>query len=267
MTAYASVLAGQDGGADVARWSLAAAVVVTAHTGLMAGYLLLPPQRPEGAPMAPAVIVELAPLPVAPASPVDLAPGPRMIESQSTPEATAPIEKQVVEPIPKIEAPAEVVLPLPEPKPVEAKPEPKPPDAKKPEPVRADRKPPAPQTTASPRSKHRTAPVARAPSPGSTASRAAISNWRHLVVARLQRAKRYPSSAESRREQGVVTLSFTVNRNGRVLGRRIVRSSGHSSLDGEVLAMVARAQPLPAFPAAMTQSQIHLTVPIRFSLR
>jgi protein TonB len=64
-----------------------------------------------------------------------------------------------------------------------------------------------------------------------------------------------------------VTLSFTVNRQGRVLGQRVVRSSGHSSLDREVLAMIQRAQPLPAFPAAMTQSQVRLSVPIRFSLR
>ena len=94
-----------------------------------------------------------------------------------------------------------------------------------------------------------------------------MASWRDLVVARLQQAKRYPSSAEQRHEQGVVTLSFSVDRNGRVLSRSIARSSGSSSLDQEVLAMIQRAQPLPAFPPAMTQSVIHLTVPIRFSLR
>jgi protein TonB len=87
------------------------------------------------------------------------------------------------------------------------------------------------------------------------------------VVARLQRAKRYPGGAGTRREQGVVTLSFSVNRSGRVLGRRIVRSSGYSALDQEALATIERAQPLPPFPAAMTQSVIHLTVPIHFALR
>jgi protein TonB len=87
------------------------------------------------------------------------------------------------------------------------------------------------------------------------------------VVARLQQAKRYPSGAEARREQGVATLSFSVNRHGRVVSHRIARSSGHSSLDQEVLAMIQRAQPLPAFPPAMTQAVVHLTVPIRFSLR
>jgi protein TonB len=92
-------------------------------------------------------------------------------------------------------------------------------------------------------------------------------SWRDRVVARLQQAKRYPSAAEANRDQGTATLSFSVDRNGRVLSRSIARSSGHASLDQEVLALVQRAQPLPAFPPAMTQQVIHLTVPIRFSLR
>ena len=265
MIARTIILPGHDDGWDFKRWGLSAAIVVAAHFGLMASYLLLPSSQPPGAPLAPAVIVDLAPLAVAPSSPVDLAPGPEMVESQPLPEPPPPAP-QVVQPMPKIEAPAEVTLPLPEPpKPVEQKPVEKP-ESKKPEPVRVERKPPAPRTAASPKSEYRTAPVPRAPSPGSAASHAAMASWRDLVVARLQQSKRYPSGAESNREQGVVTLSFSVDRHGRVLSRSIVRGSGHSSLDQEVLAMIQRAQPLPAFPPAMTQPSIHLTVPIRFSL-
>jgi hypothetical protein len=33
------------------------------------------------------------------------------------------------------------------------------------------------------------------------------------------------------------------------------------------MAMIMRAEPLPPFPASMTQERIDLTVPIRFSLR
>ena len=42
---------------------------------------------------------------------------------------------------------------------------------------------------------------------------------------------------------------------------------GVAALDEEVLAMVQRAQPLPAFPSAMMQQSVNLVVPIRFSLR
>jgi protein TonB len=52
-----------------------------------------------------------------------------------------------------------------------------------------------------------------------------------------------------------------------VLARSISKSSGVAALDEEVLAMVQRAQPLPAFPSAMMQQSVNLVVPIRFSLR
>ena len=88
-----------------------------------------------------------------------------------------------------------------------------------------------------------------------------------LVLRHLQQYKRYPSDAQSRGEDGVVLLSFTVDRTGHVLARRIVHSSGHRELDNEVMSMVERAQPLPPFPASMPQAKLDLTVPIRFSLR
>jgi protein TonB len=266
MTARALILPNYDDGWDFRRWGLAAAVVVAAHFGLMASYVLFDTSEPEGAAESPAVIVDLAPIPVAPSSQLDLAPGPEMVEAQPTPKPPPQTKPEVVEPIPKIEAPAEVTLPLPEPKAAEETPEAEP-DTQKSDTPRVDQNAPAPRTTAAPRSEQQTAAKPAAPSPGGTASRAALASWRDLVVARLQQAKRYPSSAEQRHEQGVVTLSFSVDRNGRVLSRSIARSSGSSSLDQEVLAMIQRAQPLPAFPPAMTQAAIHLTVPIRFSLR
>ena len=92
-------------------------------------------------------------------------------------------------------------------------------------------------------------------------------SWQTLLMRKLQQFKRYPSGAQARGEQGVALLAFSVDRDGRVLSRKIVRSSGHADLDNEVLAMIERAQPLPAFPRSMTAGELSLTVPIRFSLR
>ena len=268
MTARAIVLLERDG-IDVVRWIVAAAIVLAAHLGLMATYLLLVSQQPHGAPESPAIIVDMAPMPVAPASPADVAPGPEMVEAQPPPEpqvVDTPPPEPIVEPPPPMEMP---VVALPEPPkeplpPPEVKEEPKPPPQ---EVKRVERKKPAPRTTAAPRSERNTAERPSAPSPGSVSSVAAMASWRDQVVSQLQRAKRYPSGAESRREQGVVTLSFSLSRNGQVLSRNIARSSCNSELDQEVLAMVIRAQPFPAFPASMTQARINLAVPIRFSLR
>ncbi len=92
-------------------------------------------------------------------------------------------------------------------------------------------------------------------------------SWTTLMFKQLQRYKSYPSGARARNEQGVVKLAFTVDRSGHVLTWQIVTSSGYPDLDAEVRTMIERAQPLPAFPASMSQAQQDFTVPIRFSLR
>jgi len=92
-------------------------------------------------------------------------------------------------------------------------------------------------------------------------------SWQTALVRHLQQYKNYPSGAKSRGEEGVVQLSFTVDRSGHVLNRKIVQSSGHPELDNEVMSMIQRAQPLPPFPATMPQAKLDLTVPIRFSIQ
>lgn len=92
-------------------------------------------------------------------------------------------------------------------------------------------------------------------------------SWEASLVKHLQQFKRYPSEAQSRGDEGVVLLSFSVDRTGHVLAHQILRSSGHAELDDEVMSMIERAQPLPPFPASMPDPQLDLTVPIRFSLR
>jgi protein TonB len=93
------------------------------------------------------------------------------------------------------------------------------------------------------------------------------SSWQTGLVRHLQQYKRYPSDAQSRGEEGVVLLSFSVDRTGHVLAHQIVRSSGHPELDAEVMSMIVRAEPLPPFPPTMTEPSLDLTVPIRFSLQ
>src|SRR5580692_2410346 len=91
--------------------------------------------------------------------------------------------------------------------------------------------------------------------------------WQTSLVRHLEQFKRYPSAAQDRGEEGVVLLSFSVDRTGHVLEHRVARSSGYPALDDEVMSMIERAQPLPPFPATMTEDKLDLTVPIRFSLK
>jgi protein TonB len=226
---------------------MAAAIATAAHLAPAASYLLLRDAVPAGAPQAPLVIVELAPVPVAPASDLDLAVGPLMRESPTSAESKSPEQPQKVEPAPQAPAVATV-----EPKPrVQAKPE----------------RAPAPRTAALPRSPVHTGSLPAAPAPGSVRAGSFPPSWINLLFSHLLRYRQYPSSAQAAGREGIVTLSFTMDRTGRVLARRIVRSSGVAALDAEALAMIERAQPLPPFPPEMTASTRSFTAPIKFSLR
>ncbi len=102
---------------------------------------------------------------------------------------------------------------------------------------------------------------------GAGGGSANVSNYQGKLAAWLARHKRYPNAARRMRQQGTVRVSFTIDRRGRVLSHRIVSSSGHTLLDQEVGAMLKRASPFPAIPSGITQSQMTITVPIRFNLR
>jgi periplasmic protein TonB len=261
MTARAIALLEYDDGPDLTRWGLAAAIVLAAHVGLATAYLTLRSHQSQGSPEVPAIIIDLAPLPVAPTvQQQDITPGPETPPPE--PDASAPPKPEplpIVEPTPTVPP----LVALPEPKP-ETRTEPKPIE-KPPERVREDKPKPVLQT-APPRARQ-VAPAPGGPKLGTNSANAVPPSWISLLMAHLHRHKRYPGAAREQGAQGIVMLNFTMDRNGHVLSRRIVKSSGSSALDQEVLTMIQRAQPLPRFSPDMTGSSRTFTVPIAFSLR
>lgn len=121
--------------------------------------------------------------------------------------------------------------------------------------------PPAPPVTVTP---HPIEPAETAPPPVQRARKGETS-FESLLLARIEEMRRYPASALSRRQQGVVQLLFRMNRKGEVLSARIVGGSGFAVLDSEALKMVRRAAPLPAIPPERPD-EIEVSVPIEFSL-
>ncbi|WP_372400451.1 energy transducer TonB [Azospirillum sp. HJ39] len=262
-----------------ARWggSLMVALGVHAAAGvaMVAWHVPITPSEAE----QPAVLLELAPLPVAPPEPapaIDIPLPEQMPEPviEPLPEPPPPEPEPVVEePPPPPEPPPvvepEVVLPKPPPDPPKPKPEvkkeapkPKPEKPKPPRPV-VQQAQPAP-AAAPPAPVAAPAPAAPAPS---TAPSRAVPSWQGRVLGHLERHKRYPRSAQARRQEGVAQVRFTIDREGRVLSVQIDRSSGHSVLDEETVEMVRRASPLPAPPEEMAQERIELVVPVQFFLK
>lgn len=276
------------------RWALAAVFVVAAHGGVAFAIAHWPkPESPAGEPPA-AVMIELAPLPVAPeAPPQEVAVGEQQeMSTESTPtEAkeepvqeepepevepvkTAPPKEPPPEPVereveteieipelPKIDTAAAVLEapapPPPEPEKVDKKPEEKKKvEKKKPKPKRKS----VAQSASAPKPVDaRRARTNAAPTSG-VASSMSVATWRGSVMAHLNRHKRYPGGGG-----GTSSVAFTIDRTGRVLSARLLRSSGSAMLDQEAVALARRASPVPAPPANMGGGSVVLSVPVRFS--
>jgi protein TonB len=86
------------------------------------------------------------------------------------------------------------------------------------------------------------------------------------LLAQLNRFKQYPRAARQAHIEGVVMLHFIMDAEGNVLTSEIATSSGRPVLDNEALALIQRAQPLPALPAGFPTPTLDAVVPIEFSL-
>ena len=76
----------------------------------------------------------------------------------------------------------------------------------------------------------------------------------------------YPRVAQLHQQTGTALLYFTVDRNGRVQDYELRTSTGHELLDREVMALIQRAQPLPAMPEQISQDRLEMLVNIEFVL-
>jgi TonB family protein len=102
-----------------------------------------------------------------------------------------------------------------------------------------------------------------APAPGADASaRAAKLSWQKALMAHLNRSKRYPAGAPRRSVE--VSIAFTLDQHGRVVNSNVKRSSGDQAFDDAALAMMKRADPVPAPPQVMGNQSLSFDVPVIF---
>jgi protein TonB len=234
------------------RWGACFALALGFHVAGAAALLAHWSEDSDLVANAPVVMIELAPLPVAPDITPSEVPPDKVLskEAEPEPEPPKPVEKTVeLPPEPQAE-PLQTVVPPP--KPIEKK---------KPRQKHAS-------LASAPSTAEQKAERAAAPMPGASSHNPnAVPNWKSELVARLERAKRFPAEAQSRGEHGVAQLAFSVDRNGGVHNARIVHSSGSSLLDEATLALIERASPLPPPPREISGAQIAIVVPIRYNIR
>lgn len=222
------------------RWGAGVAISFLLHAApLIVAGGFWPSRPPLVLPPETVFEVELVRLQAPPHPPSEQPPGPPQVEAA----AQKPVSKLPIQPRLQIAAVTDVEpLQAPPPTPrLEA----------------AAETPPAPETTAPP----------SRPAPPAASASAAAQTWQSRLLAHLERHKRYPAEARARRLQGVAHVRFTMDRQGRVLSAALEHSSGHAALDREALALLQRAQPLPAPSAETPGERITMTVPVDFFTR
>lgn len=113
----------------------------------------------------------------------------------------------------------------------------------------------------------RTTAPERQPVPPAPQQSIAKPTWEGMVLAALNKGKRYPREAQRARQQGVPYIRFVIDREGRVLSVRLERSSGFASLDDDAVKLPRRASPLPKPPEDVKGDAIELVVPVEYFLR
>lgn len=109
------------------------------------------------------------------------------------------------------------------------------------------------------------APSASTPSVAPDVARRERDAYIRALMAALLQQRTYPAAARKAREQGVVHVRFTIDRDGQVLSSKVQRGAGEL-LDVAALEVLQRAQPLPPIPASMGKQSLTITVPIEYSL-
>jgi protein TonB len=237
---------------EAVRWSGAAVAALAAHAGVVA-LALTWARTPEVRMPEPVVMLELPPMAAA--------------EAVSEPQPAEPVEP--------------TVQPLQQPSPVEL------PQPRTPVPRDAVRLPPPAPAPVVPRIAPQAVPAAAAapaqPAPApqraqageereaapvdSAQAKRQQQDYYAKVMAHLARRKVYPSEAKKARQQGIVTVRFSVDRNGGISGATVRKSSGYELLDSVTLELLARAAPLPRMPSSMRQDSVTLSLPIEYSLK
>jgi protein TonB len=221
-------------------WLASAIVIVGLHAAGAAALITWHDPVTFGVP-SDAIVIDLSPYSPPSETVEDIAPGPQQQEeAPPPPPKQEKVEQKIDQKVDIPPSPAPAVAELPPPEPV-----------KPPEPAPAQVAP-APATTAPPRAH---------------ASKAEVDSWYGHIVTQLERNKSYPLAAREHGEKGVVELAFSIDREGRVLSSRIVKSSGYAALDQETIATVRRAQPFPVPPTGVDGEKFDFTVPVKFNIR
>lgn len=102
-----------------------------------------------------------------------------------------------------------------------------------------------------------------APEQGSAESRQRMRvTWQKELLAHLDRHKRYPADRSEKAAE--IVLLVDLDRTGRVLAAKVLKSSGDASFDAAALSMLQRASPVPPPPPFVADEGLSFSLPVNF---
>jgi len=96
---------------------------------------------------------------------------------------------------------------------------------------------------------------------------AATARYEQLLVAWLEKHKKYPRRAKRLRIEGEGMLRILIDRTGQTQQVSLAQPTGNRLLDKAALAMAQRANPFPPMPENDPRRKLEFIVPVAFVLR
>jgi len=271
MSAHLELLEGS--GARMRRWIIAGALMLSMHAAAGALALVSWPEDETTDETEGAFLLELAPVAMAPpAEKLNLAIGMRAEEAAAAVAPTEEVKEKSDIEMPEVkEAPLapnpEVVIdkakPVEEVEEEKAEEDPRPEQKAIPVASVASQETSAPPPVEAPPAEK---PVAPKQGISSKPSEAVLS-WQKSVALHLNKHKKYPHDARKNGEEGVASVSFSIDRSGKVIATHLEKSSGSALLDQEAIEVLSRASPFPQPPSDMAELSFSFSLPIQFRIK
>ncbi len=271
MSAHLEFLEGS--GARMRRWLVAGALMVSMHAAAGALALVNWPEEDATDDTEGAFLLEIAPVPVAPPTEnLNLAIGARAEEAAAAVAPTEEVKEKSEIETPKVEeAPLapnpEVVVekqkPIEEVEDEKAEEDPRPEQKAVPVASSASQETSAPPPVEAPPAEKPAAPKQGM----STKPSEAVISWQKSVALHLNKHKKYPGEARSRGHEGIATVSFSIDRSGKVISAHLDKGSGSELLDQEAIEVLNRASPFPRPPSDLTELTFNFSLPIQFRIK
>ena len=214
--------------------------------------LLQVPKQPPPEPLPPE---PPPPKLVSPPKPPPLSPPSKPLTAPVKPASVAPTSEPVVE------TPAATVpIPIAQPKPIAVASTPEPTTAPniiipKPEPA-----------TVTPKPTSEPSPMPPSPAPHIDNSGQVLENYTQQLWERVNKHRNYPEMALRRGWQGQVILELNMDRNGNVMSKKVLQSSGYKLLDKRALEMLELALPFSVPPELVVNTGLTVKIPVSFKL-